>query len=312
MKKYILFVILVIVVIISTSCTEKSLNSVIKEHQPYITKGADDNIFVGDISDLSFVGDENTLPPTVPVYQNKYPIGEVGPLFEFDQTTNDLFSENLKGFLRILYNTEDVSSYYIEVDSVVGYIVFFDTGTFRINSGPFGISMFTAEYDLMADTQNGNLLDNRLVQSAIEYLKIMDPKIILTTDYSSDGEIYKHNYRITEATNDFFQDVLNNSFSFIEIIDWIDLDGISLIITNVDITELSSEATVSYEDVTEYVISNYNAEESDINAEVYYSELVDQGYFIPCYKIYIEGDQVGSPVNGIEYEVIHIPMVQGR
>jgi len=312
MKKCSLITSLLFVIILMTSCSEQIHSTVINEHQPYAAKGDGYNIFIGDISDLSFINGESTLLSSLPIYVDKYPFGQGGALFESDQALLDLMTEKLQHFLSILYDEISVPGYEIEqYSSEVSDKVFYNTGTTEIYAGVSGISMITTEYDIIDDILKGNLLENKLIQTALEYMNIESPRIKEITTYNINGELSRYEYTITDTTDDFLQNIFNSSFSNIFVSYAPSTTEVVLIINKYDFSEVYSyEPALPYEEALEYIRTNYETEDvSNINAEVYYSPTVEPGYFIPCYKFYIaESNKPNVQGDAIEYEIVHIPM----
>jgi len=285
-------------------------NSVI-EHQPYAARGDNDEVFIGDISDLSFVFEEEISADSFPVFLDKYPTGQEGALFQYDQSMIDMMTENLIEFMKILYDKDDVSEYAIEqfppeMDVIK---VFYESDSIDIYSDLSGISVGTSEFGIVEDIGDDNLLENTLIQAALKYMNIDNPKTVPVVVYNESGEIYQYQFTITEATEDFFENVYNNSFSYIKVIHYPDSTQVLLIIRSEDISEQSAnEQIVTYEEAEEYIRTNYDVpDDSSINAEIYYSSSVREGYYVPCYKFYVE-DSIDDTPERTAYDVVHIPM----
>jgi len=283
----------------------------ITEHQPYIAKVDDSDIFVGNISDLSFVNDEVNLPTLFPIYLDRFPIGQLGPLFNIDQSIVDLMIENLSRFLEIL----GVPNFTIEqYEPEISHKVFYSAEETSISAGISDISITTSGYGIIDDVVSGNLLDNTKIQAALEYMNIENPHMVSVMQYGEGGDIYTYLFTITETSDDFFENIQNSNFSYVNVMYYADSTRVSLKIIKIDTSELHSYMPVlPYEEALEYIQHAYGVDEgSNICAEIYYSSMIEQGYYIPCYKFYIEENtKVNTPVaaaGGSIYEVVHIPM----
>jgi len=314
MKKHVIITVLMFTMILIASCATAASSTKITEHQPYTARGEDDLVFVGDVLDLSFVSEETALPSSFPIYVDKYPFGQEGPLFLIDQPLIDLATENLKRFLQILYDDDDVSQYTIEPHAMLPERVVYDTGLTEISSDPSAIKMLTGEYGMADVMASGNLLENTLIQAALAYLHIDNPKIVPVIQYTESGEIYQYQYTIYDNSGDFFENILNSSFSFVRATHYPDTSDVLLTLRKTDISDLySNELVIPYEEALDYIQDTYGVtEKSNIHAEVYYSNSVEEGYFIPCYKFFIEDSSAPTPnttENVIVYNVVHIPML---
>ena len=302
MNKYIIFATLLLITIFMVSCTAEVPVPEITEHQPYAARGDDSNIFVGDLSDLNLINEESTLPTSFPVYVNKYPVDQGGPIYDIDQPIVDLMTENLSRFLNIL----GVSGYTIEQhEAEIFYRVSYNIGETWYSAGTSDVSIITKEYGIVDDMINGTLLNNNLIQAALAYLNIENPQIAPFWEYGGDG----YNYKITEATGDLMESILGNSFLHVIAVYHPDADGALIKIIKADISELASnDEVVPYEEAREYIQDKYGV--AQIGAEIYYNFWVEIGYLIPCYKFFVEEGTTGAGEN--IYSVIEIPMVTDR
>ena len=134
MEKHFISAIVLLALILIAGCATEPSPTYIKEHKPYVV--GDKDIYIGDLSGLSLINDETVLPPSLPVYVNKYPFGQTGPLFEIDQSKIEQMTENLLRFLNILYKDEDISEYTIEqFPPEISHKMFYDSGTIEVTAG---------------------------------------------------------------------------------------------------------------------------------------------------------------------------------
>ena len=268
-------------------------------------------IYSDDISGLPLISGED-IPASLPVYVNKYPAGQGGALFTIDQPLINGLRENLGEFLRILYEEGEVKEYIIQQKDAPGIaMVYFDTGATKINAKPGGISMITNEYDLDSDLLNGNLLENKLFQAATEYLNIDIPLVSSITKYKESGDIYEYITTVTETTDDFLENTLNNNFSFAKATYGPGSSGVLLEIWKIGTPELhSDEMILPYQEAQAYVQQLYGfVDSTHIYAELYYSTTIETGYFIPCYVFYIDTGETDLAGNSIKYDIVRIPAV---
>ncbi|MCL1894935.1 MAG: hypothetical protein FWG03_00150 [Clostridiales bacterium] len=270
-------------------------------------------VYCEDISGLPLINGED-IPASLSVYTNKYPIGQGGALFPIDQTLIDGLKENLTVFLRILYGENGTwENDFQQSDTPKIPIVYYDTGLTEINSKLGGISMRTNEYGIDVDILNDNLLENELFKSALDYLSIVNPCISSIIVHTEEGEIYDHITTVTETADDSLGKAFNNSFSYVRSSYGPDSSRVYLVICKADIgiSDVSSEETViPYQAALAYVQDLCGMESSDsIFSEIYYSTTVKMGFFVPCYKFYIDTGETDLVGNSIKYDIVRIPAV---
>ena len=126
------------------------------------------------------------------------------------------------------------------------------------------------------------------------------------------GEIFRaYISTITETSNDFLENVINNSFSLVRAsYSPISLE-VSLQIYKMDISELYSyETIIPYNEALTYVQNLYAMKENvRIYAKMYYSTRIETGFYVPCYKFYVDTGETDSAGNSIKYDIIRIPAV---
>ncbi|MCL1809391.1 MAG: hypothetical protein FWG42_06485 [Clostridiales bacterium] len=310
MKKYICIMVLFFAAAMIVGCAAMERATEISEHSEYTAKGDSGDVYFGEISDLSFISGENPLPHEFPVYVNRYPSGQTGILYEVDQPTVDLITVNLEQFIGILFNEEDVSGYAIGRDMDRPERAFYMTGETEIISEPSGFVIWSKDYGFIDSVINGSILESKLVQAALSYMNIENPKITSTVKCKIDGSVSEYEYLLTETVDDFFEDVMNKSFSRVRVYHYLESETVILKIGNRDISEIfSHEPVLPYEDAVDYIKTNYGVDdESGINAEIYYSSTVEEGYYVPCYKFYVSDSSRDTASGRMEYEIVSIPM----
>jgi len=272
-----------------TSNTDESSLLQVDTHQEYSAMSDYEWVYIDDISALLLINDETNVPISLPIYIDKYPYGQGGALFTIDQSLINGLKENLLDFLRILYGESEAQEFDIKEydDDIPSPLVFYDTGTTEINSKLAGLSTITNDYGIENDMRNDSLLENKLIQAALEYLNITVPRVSSITEYTEDGEIYEHIAMITETSDDFLENTINNSCLYVKASYSPDSSGVFLEICKADISELySNETTFPYQEVRTYVQTLYSFEESSrIYAEMYYSSTVEPDLFYSLLQI---------------------------
>jgi len=289
---------------------------IITEHRPPIAHGSSEAVVV-DVNALSFFDETTSLPTTFPVFVNGFPFGQGGPLFHIDEGIIERSQKNIEGFLRIFYGRDDVSDLTTEHEHD-GHIFYNRFGDTAIMSGPVHVSLQSSEHGLVDSIINGNLLENRLVQYALEYMGIKNPEVTTRITFDSvSGEPDIYEYTITEATDDFFEGVINTNFSSVRATHFGGSDSAHILMLKQDISSLrSNEPIVPFEIAMEYVMVTYGIEDRyRINATINYASDVEVGYFVPVYTFYIEIEKAGitsdgSGVGGNMYNIVLIPMPQ--
>ena len=287
---------------------------IITEHRPSIGLDANETI-AADINALSFIDEGTSLPTTIPFFVNEFPYGHGGPLFHIDERTIDRSRKNIDGFLKILYGRDVAPDLIVEHE--YGRIYYDGFSETSIMSGPNHVSLFSSGHELVDNIINGNLLENRLVQYALEYMEIGDPEVTRRVIFNSiNGEPDTYEYTIFERTNDFFEDVINANFSSVTVTHFHGSQSAHILMMKHDISNLHSSdgPIVPFADALEYVMITHGVEDrSRIHATIQYASDVDVGYFVPVYKFYVEIEspniEFGSRGGGM-YVIVRIPMPQ--
>jgi hypothetical protein len=288
MKKIMGMMILLVMMISVVGCTSNSNTGTTEEE--YSDEGESSSVFIEPELGKTFVDETTILPTTYPIYMNEYPNGEEGALYEYDENIKTSITNYLSQFLDILYGENLDESYEITDAYIVDNKVLYDNGKSKIYSGVSGISMLTAEYEVDMSITVDNIQDNDLLKAAIAYLDIKTPQLTFTIEYDDDGMVYDYEYKITEESDDLFTNIINNSFSYIRVICHPDIDDIALIIYKVDMPEkVGDYEIITYSEALKALQAEYrNIDVSGSKCEISYSPNIQTGYYIPCYRFYIE------------------------
>ena len=284
----------------------------IEEHHPYAAMGSDRNRRLGDMQSASLINRHTDIPSDFPVFINRFPFEQSGPIFDEGSATFEYFAERLREFLRIFYGMDDVSNHIIEQE---WFIAVYRIGNMEILSRPEAIVISGNEHELLNglrnDLINNTPLENMLVQIALNYLNINEPVTTVNTDYSLQGDAIRHVYIITDATNGFFENILQSSFSYIRISHTLSTGRVSLMIYRINTSQIHSyQPIIPFDIALDYIKTMLDVtDESRIRAEIYYSPSVHTGFFIPVYRFYIEDIEKDPVTEMTSFEVVHIPMV---
>jgi len=309
MKRFITVISLLVITLSAAFCSRVEDDGEIKEHTPYSAQVGKESVIIEKVPEIALINDSTKIPSSFPVYINEYPFGQEGPLFEIDDSVTDMMIDNLEQYLALLYGESSGEKYDIAKHPEIPYKVFYDNGKTEIWSGVSGLSMITDEYNIVQDVTGGSLKENEFVKAAMEYLNIKNPQVASVIECNAEGDIYEYQYTITENTDDFFTNILNNSFSYIKVTYHPESTEVLLQICKRGIPEKYGDfRIISYDMALKYLQDNYaNIDASKTKAEIYYSATIQPGYYIPCYKFYLEETSVKYDVP--RYTVVHIPMV---
>ena len=157
---------------------------------------------------------------------------------------------------------------------------------------------------------NGSLLEDEVIAAGLQYLGIEDPLIKENHSYAEDGSVSVYEYKITQRSDDISESMADNRFRFIEINKYASSDTTTISIKKIDPEEASVETVVSYDDVLSYIKEKYpEAEEGQITTEVYYDATIEEGYFMPYYKVYIPQNSDTAPEGIVNVHTVYISMI---
>ena len=216
--------------------------------------------------------------------------------------------------LDILNNFDSSVKYNITSNPVLPDAAIFVEDNMEILSGIYGMTISNSKYNALKDIENGTLLDNQLVKAAIEYCGIENPEITKTVIYNNNGDVYEFSYIITESGKNDFNDILNKNFNYVEVYHVAGgAEDAHIAIPRIGVPEIHrSEKIISLDRAIKYVAEKYlDLNTQNVITEVEYNADIQPGYFIPCYKLYVEESKLTGNLKNdlIKYRVIYIPMV---
>lgn len=240
-----------------------------------------------------------TFPETYPVYINKYIYDQAGPTFDMD----DEYQQNCANALREFVSIWQGSNYIIHDDQIVfeaqaiGRSTYIYNEDICINSDPRFMSVWIENQSKYIDMSNiENILTNSIVVSMLDYCDIKDLSVQIKESIESDGT---RNYEYV-ITNNYgnehigIQDFAYVMVSYVESSQTVGVVGAKHIYNT-----YGEYAIITPEMVVEDLESLYNGEIHDTKYEILYSSNVDAGYYVPCYKFYVQEE--GSDKYDVHY-----------
>lgn len=243
--------------------------------------------------------DENTvLPESMSVFHNAYPYGQGGAMFEITEAHKQKLVDELCEFM-VIFRDEMPNAHQIVQTSELRE----DSKTYQdedivISSSTNGLTLEVSVNQLPQEFTVETVVENPLLQSAMEYLGIVNPEISRVDEYNQDGVIDSYDITIAENGNDLMQTVLNQTISKVRIVHYGDLDTSLVFITRKDMPEeYQSFPTVSLEDAVAAARAAHSElpAEATVTADVFYSTSIHPDYFIPCYRLYFKSTETNVP-----------------
>lgn len=262
---------------------------------------------------LLLVDESTVLPDRVPVYRDPCPVDHGEPEYEFTDEVKEIRRGNLTDFLDILYGNHEEREFDIAEEGS-RYLVSYQADRLEAWGREYGIHVYTKEYGVREDAENGNLLNNELILAALEYTGIRQPQVRRNQEYKGNGKAQGGSiYIITEQSEDLLESMRSVRFKSISV--GLDTQGkknrdtVRVVIEKNEPEEMETCETVSYEQALQYVREKYaDKNVSAIRAEACYERKAAKGYFVPCYKFYVEYEQ-DKGAGG--YDVTYILMAKG-
>lgn len=289
--------------------------SYIQEISPLIQKKG--RIASEESQELLFVDEASDMPEQVPVYKDPYPNDHGEPEYEFTDEVKEIRRRNLTDFLDTLYGGQEAREYEISEDGP-HYLVSWHTDTLDAWGREYGVHIYTKEFDIRRDAESGDLLSNDLILAALEYTGIKQPQVRRTAEYKGGGKAAGNIYTITEQSESVLENMQSNRFRHISVSfdakDKKNGDTVRIVIEKNEPQEAESCETVSYKDALSYIQQKYSDKEvTKIRAEARYERTAAKGYFVPCYKFYVEfqDEANGKKEQNTEYDVTYLLMAKG-
>lgn len=332
MKKIGLFLILVSVIACLFSChstvnsdidnANKSTDPGIEDTNAVQDQG-DNNVFTiiqrygnhGGVSsvefisapEVAFVTDQNEWDKSLPIYYDKFPSNQLGPMYEITDEIVGSMQNNLKEYLSILYE-EDIRSDELKIPSYLEDKVYYKRDNTEFYSGMKFISVLTPKASIEGEISVNTTQTNELLKAAIEYLGIKCPQMKMTVQYDTNDSPYSRSYVFFEETTNASEYLYNTTFCYVEIINNIDTDNYLILINKIDSPEVCSNIdTVTYTEALDFLAENQNdVDITDVKVVAYYSETVSPGYYVPCYRFYLNktsNDSVENNSNEYAYTI---------
>ncbi len=317
MKKNIVFMLMIMIVIILGGCIcsessnefEKKANQTVSIVQENSNAGVD-NGKQCSLNNVSLINENTLLPETFPILINEFSYGPEGPLFLVDETMKESMKNELLRYLKLVYNNAKIEENSFKSDMDREFEVYFEKDGTIFRSFMNGLSVLSKDTSSFKNYSEETILENSFIEAAVAFLELDNLKVSIVTEYGSDRSPYSCTYRIYEGDDDLLQDIMNKCFTYIEFTQYRDSDYIvAKIINRKTPKEYDNRPILSYESALAYLNNLYpDTGKRDVKAEVFYSTAVQPGYFMPCYRFYIdtgETDTDGSPI----YSVVSILLI---
>lgn len=289
--------------------------SYIQEISPLIQKKG--HMASKESQELLFVDESSDMPERVPVYRDPYPNDHGEPEYEFTDEVKEIRRRNLADFLDMLYGAQEAREYEISEDGP-HYLVSWHTDTLEAWGREYGVHIYTKEYNVRRDAENDDLLNNEMILAALEYTGIKQPQVSRTVEYKGGGRAAGNVYTITGQSESVLESMLSNRFRYISVSfdakDGKNGDTARIVIEKSEPQEAESCETVSFKDALSYIQRKYSDKEvTKIQAETRYERTAAKGYFVPCYKFYVEfqSETNGEKGQNAEYDVTYLLMAKG-
>ncbi len=252
-----------------------------------------------DVPENLFINEDTPLADKYPVYISKYPVGHTGPLYENSEENANLAKDNLKNFLCLLYDTDEVESLDMKewdygaknLELPKRYETETEIGTFHAAAERVGVILNTPE--VFSGTIEEFIEGNEILEAMMKFAGITDYEILTHSDrYFVYYTLISPTKPLTEM--DFFEGATSISFHVYEG----KVNGYGL---NIKVTDgiLGEYETIPYSEALEAVKIAYpDADHENIKAYVYYNigfyknedapnEPKLSGCLFPCYRFII-------------------------
>ncbi len=246
-----------------------------------------------------------------PVYLNPYPDGQVGQLYELGREEKDQLRNYVEDYLTYFYGEEaeeriQEGSFSIKESTTKNkephqhYLrEGWDSVTYQdqavkiralINSVCINVPGAQALSEALKGNDQDSLLENKYIVAALWLLDIENPLVRNVTTKQLDGRITEYMYKITERSEDLFENARADAFHSLTIS--VDADEESEVVLSLRILSPRQEIpleTVSYQQARDYVLKKYPEQFSDgFSCEVYYDIQIREPFCIPVYGFYTD------------------------
>ncbi|MGM9524411.1 MAG: hypothetical protein ACI3VU_08365 [Faecousia sp.] len=248
---------------------------------------------------------------TFPVYVDPYPTDQGGELYEVTDELFALQEKNLQQFLTCRYGEGE---YVCRKDFSVTHLAMYEAEGISAMGRPYGISASAACNISPADANMETLAQDPLIAAGIDYLGLENPTVVYSTvEYQLDGAPCTYRYRIAEKCEDTTEQRFCNSFVYIDAM--LSVEGTIVIQAN-SFDDLQSSQTVTLPDrdaIDTYLTERYGADApTSYVTEVYYDKKISTGYFVPCYRIYLQEDTLTAQLGMPAYTTLELTSVESE
>lgn len=228
---------------------------------------------------------------SLPVYKNKYPLGQVRVTEEMKADLENKAKEFLiqAGRTDLVEAGLSPDEYALNESEIPAYVCQFDD--FRIRSHPSGITIATEISDLNDAPENevrALLNENKLLSAACKIAGINDPVLTFKKDYDYYGNARSNLYLIYQKGKDEKDTFLNKTFSSVTIMTQYESDAVVVGINTDDVIEyIGDYSLLPYNKALNTLRKECGVKNKEVlGYEIEYTQRLNQDYFIPYYKFY--------------------------
>ena len=239
------------------------------------------------------------------VYVNPYPVDQGGPTYEITDSIIAQEKNLLQNFLVCFYGEGE---YEITYDPSISTKVIFENTEIFATADCAGINIGSSLYPFPYNLTTETLHDNPMLSAAITYLEIENPTILQSMEYGFDGTVSRYVYTIFEFSEDPLIAAYNRSFSNIQVNVSAETGYVIVKIMNVAPAETTNAVTLASDaQIDAYLAARFpDAVPEDYIVEVYYDSHVHPGYYVPCYRIYLEEAAISAQLEVPVYTVLSL------
>lgn len=253
---------------------------------PQMSASGSYNIALLESKQAALVEQEFSAAEAYPIFVDPYPTGIGGPVYEITEEVLAKQEENLLQYLSCLYGEGEYETFY---NSDITHKVQYEDENIRACASVKLVTISSDNYQVYTELTTDILQENPLLCAAIAYTGFQDPVITKELRYNLIGEISHYMYRITELSEDRLTTVLNDRLSYISVSCCVETNTLQIKIAKIkDLEESGTTPLATRQEIDAFFAEIYpDAVPENYAVEVYYDNTVQLGYYIPCYRVYI-------------------------
>lgn len=263
------------------------------------------SLTVLDADTAEILEQEDFTQAAYPVYIDLYPTDQGGPTYEITDSIIAQEKAILQEFLSLFFGEGE---YEVSHDTDVSHMSYYEDSSIFASASCKGVSISSAEYPFPEDLTAETLHDNPLISTALAFSGIKNPTIQKSIKYNREGLISRYQYTIFESNENPFVTAYNRSFSYIEVVFAVSTGNV-YVQTSV-ISPAKTDETISLatnEQIKAFLTAQFpDAVPEDYIVEIYYDSHVQLGYYIPCYRVYLEEPELSTQLEIPVYTVLSL------